>query len=379
MGAVPDGETTVAIWLVLLFISSMGEAYFPDLMKINNLQANTNWLFVADAFGNMAGVFAPTAESWRDVPASKAVIPALCDAISKMLILGGIALSSAQLKVILYNSCIVFSALLSRLVLGRILSAGQWAGVAVLILGLAIKMELKKDKSIAGDSDAVLLPVGMVFILIGCALHSLTNVVNEYYIRCYAFPPAKLCCLVGLSNFSMWLLLVMSGFIIPEKEGDNPFGHYTSDYISLSSLQTNMWDWLGFVISSAVHALAYYNLLGSIGVVSCGVMKGLSTVGYVTLSAIVLCDRTELIDPKDATKVISNPLEKYCLSQKTVVSSVFCFVGVVIYSIYSSTAKPQEQEQPRNWTSSSAAEDCQARNAEPEPDAIEMGTPLAVS
>lgn len=375
MAALPDGQTAVAIWLALLFLSSMGEAYFPDLMKINKLQANTNWLFVADALGNMAGALAPTAESWRDVPASKAVIPALCDAVSKMFILGGIALSSAQLKSILYNSCIVFSALLSRLVLGRILSVGQWSGVAVLILGLAVKLDL--GESLAGDSDAVLLPIGMFFILIGCALHSLTNVVNEYYIRCYSFPPAKLCCLVGLSNFTMWLLLVMSGFIIPEKQGDNPFGHYTRDYISLSSLQANMGAWLGFVISSAVHALAYYNLLGSIGVVSCGVMKGLTTVGYVTLSAVVLCERAQVIDPKDATKLISNPSEKYCLTTKTFVSSLFCFAGVVIYSVFSSKAK--QQEQPRHRASSDAVAENRAHNAEPEPDAIEMGTPLAVS
>eukprot|EP00443_Scrippsiella_acuminata_P039329 CAMPEP_0115362654 /NCGR_PEP_ID=MMETSP0270-20121206/102815_1 /TAXON_ID=71861 /ORGANISM="Scrippsiella trochoidea, Strain CCMP3099" /LENGTH=368 /DNA_ID=CAMNT_0002785229 /DNA_START=33 /DNA_END=1139 /DNA_ORIENTATION=- len=362
--ALPDGALAVGAWLALLFLSSMGEAYFPDLMNINGLQAKANWLFVADAIGNISGALVPTKESWKDVPASKAIVPALCDAVSKVFILGGIALSSAQVKSILYNSCIVFSALLSRFLLGRILSVGQWVGVAVLVIGLVIKLDLTSS---SGDANP-LIPLGMVSILIGCALHSLTNVVNEYYIRRYAFPPSKLCCLVGSSNLMLWLLLVASGFIIPEKEGSNPFGHTSRNYIDFGAFSnkseltpmSNLWSWCGFVLSSAVHALAYYNLLGSIGVVSCGVMKGLTTAGYVTLSAVLLCDSG------------CDKLSGWCLTNRTVASSVCCVVGVLIYSFFSASVKEQGQK-PADVDVEAASRKDQER----ESNAIEMGTPFA--
>merc|ERR1740130_1676010 len=79
---------------------------------------------------------------------------------------------------------------------------------------------------------------------------------------------------------------------------------------------------VGFVLSSAVHAVAYFNLLGSIGVVSCGVMKGLTTAGYVTISAIAFCGIAA----------------KYCINWQTAISSVVCVGGVMVYSYATANA-----------------------------------------
>jgi len=326
----------------LLFISSLGEVYFPDIMNINQLQAKANWMFVGDALGNICGVFVPSQPgqlTWKDVPARKALVPALFDGVSKVFLLGGIALSSAQIKAILYNSCIVFSALLSRLILGRILSAGQWLGVVVLLGGLLAKIDFTAAETggngNGGNGDdgktRALVPIGMLFILIGCVLHSMQNVVSEYYIRAHKFPPPKLCCLTGCFNLTLWLLLFAVGFIIPEKEGSNVFGHYTRDYINLSGFKitgelapfSSGVAFIGFVLASAVHAIAFFNLMGSIGVVSCGVMKGLTTAGYVILSYVLLCDRE---NPK---------LAGWCMTWRTAISTVLCVIGVMIYSFNS--------------------------------------------
>jgi hypothetical protein len=220
-----------------------------------------------------------------------------------------------------------------------------------------------------GDGNASLVPLGMIFILTGCALHSLTNVVNEYYIRNYGFPAPKLCCLVGCSNLTLWFLLVAAGFILPEKEGSNPFGHCTRDYIDLGAFanksqlapMSNLWAWLGFVLSSAIHAVAYYNLLGSIGVVSCGVMKGLTTVGYVTLSVVLLCDA-------------GNPvLSGWCLTPRTTASCLCCVAGVLVYSVFSAL-EGQQVKQPAEADVESAPRNEQAVSTS---HGIEMGTPFA--
>jgi drug/metabolite transporter (DMT)-like permease len=364
-------SSQVALWLTLLLLSSMGEAYFPDIMNINGLQAKANWLFLADALGNVCGALVPTKEAWREVPARRAFVPALCDAVSKIFILGGLALSSAQIKSILYNSCIVFSALLSRLVLGRILTRPQWGGIIVLVIGLVIKLDFSKKLVDEGDS-AALVPVGMVMILIGCALHSLTNVVNEYYIRTYSFPPPKLCCLIGCFNIVLWTLVFASGFIICEKDGMNPCGHYTRDYIDVGAMgrsnyplspMTNGAAWVGFVASSAVHAVSYFFLLGSIGVVSVGVMKGLTTAGYVTLSAIVLCDSAE------------PTLRGFCPDRRTIVAVCVCVTGVLLYSIASKHAKQAEQNEERHSQNDSADTTTKSERSSQSSE-MEMGVPF---
>jgi len=377
----PDGSTSqkmVAVYLVLLFISSLGEVYFPDIMNINQLQAKANWMFVGAALGNICGVFVPSQPgqlTWKDVPARKALVPALFDGVSKVFLLGGIALSSAQIKAILYNSCIVFSALLSRLILGRILSAGQWLGVVVLLGGLLAKIDFTaKSGGDGDDGGAALVPIGMLFILIGCVLHSMQNVVSEYYILAHKFPPPKLCCLTGCFNLTLWLLLFAVGFIIPEKEGSNVFGHYTRDYINVSGFKitgelapfSSGVAFIGFVLASAVHAIAFYNLMGSIGVVSCGVMKGLTTAGYVILSYVLLCDRE---NPK---------LAGWCMSWRTAISTVFCVIGVMIYSFNSQKKiePPREESLGQSEDEMGTIMGTATRGAIEEEMGSIMGTPL---
>lgn len=310
-------------YLALLFATSMGEAYFPDVMNINTLQAKANWLFLANALGNACVVVVRTEKSWKDIPILKAALPAACDMLSQVFLLGGIALSSAQTKSILYNSCIVWSAVLSKCFLGKILSCGQWGGVFVLISGLLIKADFSKS----GDGEGTLL-LGMCFILIGCALHSLTNVVNEYYIRSFGFPPPKLCTLIGFFSVCTWLLLFVCGFIIPEtKDGEWIWSnrYFVVSEMSKQSADTplvNWVAWVGFVVSSAGHALAYFTLLESIGNVSCGVMKGLTTAGYVTLSILLLCDADK------------RSKAKYCFTWKTFFAASICVAGVFVYTYF---------------------------------------------
>eukprot|EP00929_Paragymnodinium_shiwhaense_P091080 TRINITY_DN51122_c0_g1_i1.p1 TRINITY_DN51122_c0_g1~~TRINITY_DN51122_c0_g1_i1.p1 ORF type:complete len:371 (+),score=48.71 TRINITY_DN51122_c0_g1_i1:83-1195(+) len=326
-------DNGVLFWLGLLFLSAMGEAYFPDIMKLNSLQAQANWCLVADALGNLLAGVVPTEKGFFEIPVLMAAGPAFADIFAKAFLLGGMALADAQAKSILYNSCIVWSALLSRFVIGRILSLEQWGAIGVLILGLFVKIDFS-SKSDGEENSTYLL--GMISILIGCALHSLTNVLNEYFIRKYDFPPSKLCSLIGLYSFSTWLLFFSAGYIMPEFKNDE--WHYHSDYLNLDSMGqgksysplTNGWAWFGFVVCSAIHAVAYYNLLGSIGVVSVGVTKGLTTAGYVMFSGLLLCG----VDPKTPSKWCVLDPENW----RTSVSALVCVIGVGLYTFATSRA-----------------------------------------
>lgn len=305
-----------SLYLLLLFLSSLGEAYFPEIMVINMMTSKANYLFLADALGNALPGILPTKLRWRDTNLKMALVPAIVDLVSKVFLLGGIALSSAQKKAILYNSCIVWSAFLSRCVLSRSLSLLQWVGVFILIVGCTLNVDWSVGES---GSEPIL---GVVFILIGCVLHSLTNVVNEHYIRKYDFPPSRLCCLIGTINFSLWTIIYSFGYIIPETVNKKwvferrDFSFETLQQSVRETGMSNLIAFLLFVACSAVHAIAYFNLLGSIGNVSSGVMKGLTTACYVALSATLFCH----ID------------RKYCATLRTVSSSIVCIIGVLLYS-----------------------------------------------
>merc|ERR1712048_48771 len=270
----------------------------------------------------------------------RAAVPAFADIASKVFLLGGMALAGSQTKSILYNSCIMWSALLSRFLLGRILSLWQWTGIGMIILGLLIKIKPSDFLAVGQGGGGAAALIGVVFILIGCALHSATNVLNEYVIRKYNFPPSKLCTLIGCFSLCTWLVVLQCGFVIPEYiESKDVWLYDRRDFfasfeqlhdakeVPFSSAQA----WFFFVVASAVHAAAYYFLLGSIGVVSCGVMKGLTTAGYVTLSAILLCD-------KDVRSKAGS-----CMTWRTGIASVVCVAGVVFYSVATSMARSTPQ------------------------------------
>mmetsp|Transcript_462 Transcript_462/g.1073 ORF Transcript_462/g.1073 Transcript_462/m.1073 type:complete len:410 (+) Transcript_462:198-1427(+) len=338
-------ESFVIGMMSLLFLSSMGESYFPDMLGIIGLQAQTNWMFLADALGNMSGVLVPTEKPWKEVPCLKAFVPALCDMSSKIFLLGGIALAGAQVKSILYNSCIVWSALLSRVILNKFLTVYQWFGVAVLIGGLLVKIKLKgSNKAVSAEDEAAASDMiwGTSSILLGCALHSMTNVVNEYYITKWGIPPPKLCCLIGCCSLTIWLSAFGIGYIIPEIQKEK-WLYLRSDFFPASGslwaelsksqpdvMYTNFTAWLCFFFSSSLHALAYYFLLGSIGNVSLGVMKGLTTVGYVAMSAVLLCGEGKA--------------EKYCMSWPTGISSAIVVLGVLLYTLATADAKKRAEQ-----------------------------------
>merc|ERR1712050_636869 len=81
--------------------------------------------------------------------------------------------------------------------------------------------------------------------------------------------------------------------------------------------------WIAFVIMTTLHAAAFYSLLGSVGVVSSGIVKGMTTSTYVMISGFAFCSVEA----------------HYCLNQKTMLSSAICVPSVVCYSFATAQAR----------------------------------------
>merc|ERR1719191_2078551 len=132
-------------------------------------------------------------------------------------------------------------------------------------------------------------------ILFGLMLHVLSGVVLEYFTRKCSVPAPKLGCMMGIFNMILCLSAIAMGFIIPEKGSDEVWLYRRSDFEWLrfdDGSDFFRWQrmgsgvaWLALLALSTVHYSAYYNLIGSVGIVTVVTQKSVVTAGYVALSA----------------------------------------------------------------------------------------------
>jgi len=170
-------------------------------------------------------------------------------------------------------------------------------------------------------------------ILAGCFTHALVNVKNEALIQRGKISPKVLCAVIGIYALGMWFALYACGLIIPERNDQQ--WTYTHEHFSFASLSVqdaadgvpmrSGAAWLGFVFSTAVHAGAFFSLLGNVGTVSSGIVKGMTTSTYVLISGLVFCG----VDGS------------YCLTWRTLTSGAICAISVVCYSLATKRAKMQ--------------------------------------
>lgn len=324
-------ERKTLILLALLWLSSVGEVYFPDVMKLNGMTGGANWFFIAHAIGN-TGVGFTKASGDASLLSSDwkaASLPAIMDIFSYAALFVGVALSGAQTKSILYSSSILWSAVLSRILLARVLSRMQWVSIFLLFLGLAVKSGAG-NAALDADLDSSFL-LGVLCILGGCFLHALANVQNEALIRQGKIQAKNLCIMVGIYSMSMWLGLYSCGFMIPERI--NKVWVYTSDHFRFGSLMvqdraaglpmSSGTAWVGFVFCTALHAGCFFSLLGSVGSVSSGIVKGATVAAYVLLSGTMFCGVSS----------------SYCLNWRTLCSAAICVSSVLFYGLASAHAK----------------------------------------
>jgi len=301
-------------------------------MKLNRMPSRTNWFFIAHALGNTAVILLPSegggimAANWQ-----AASVPALMDIASYAQLFVGIALAGAQTKSILYSSSLLWSAVLSKVLLGKVLSRAQWGSITLLFVGLAYK-SLGGSKTSLGDASSSFL-LGAGLILAGCFTHALVNVKNEALIQKGTISPKILCVVIGIYALGMWFALYACGVIIPERNGQQ--WTWTRESFSFASLvvqdaaagvpMRSGAAWLGFVFSTAVHAGAFFSLLGNVGTVSSGIVKGMTTSTYVLFSGWAFCG----VDGS------------YCLTWRTLISGAICAISVVCYSLATTRAKAQ--------------------------------------
>ena len=212
---------------------------------------------------------------------------------------------------IIYSSVTVWTALFSRIILGRQLNSLQWLGVFVVFGGLCI----------AGWSSVELgeqVVHGCVLVTLGSAMHALTYVFSEGVMVKGTVNPTSNCAIQG---GAACLILIGWQLVFTRRHWETlilePISQQSSSYAHPWFVIALVL--IGFGVANLVHALCYFMTLQKFpgGATSAGVMKGLQAVLVFVFSSVVYCGRLGG--------------QEMCFSTLKLVSLVVVVGGVVVF------------------------------------------------
>lgn len=215
--------------------------------------------------------------------ALKACGVAAVDVVAQLCNYTGASLAGPTIYAVVYSSLTVWTALWSRLLLGRRMPVHQWLAVAVVFGGLALTA---RESSQLGDS----VIQGTLLVFVGSILSSLSYIASEAVMtrgkeRLSVDQNAAIQSLFSATILGLWQLLYTRPrwhelIVAPAAEAATSLTKATGLLIV-------------FAGASLVHAYAFYYTLrhATGGATSAGVMKGLQAVLVFVATHVAYCGR----------------------------------------------------------------------------------------
>lgn len=228
----------------------------------------------------------------------------LFDICAQAMNYNGAALAGPTIFAIIYSSVTVWTAVFSRLLLGRKLVPGQWLGIITVFCGLAITAT---DNSVQVGSSVL---HGLILVIIGSMMHGLTYVLCEIVMvvpdETLAVMPTWWQRLIGDKNevrmsvtqncaiqgiFAVAFMLVWQIFYTVPHMEELILEPMNEAGTSLSQASIILGS---FALANLIHALSYFFTLRHFpgGATSAGVMKGLQAVLVFVVTDYFFCGRT---------------------------------------------------------------------------------------
>ena len=252
-------------------------------------------------------------------------------------------MSGPTIFAIIYSSVTIWTAVFSRVLLGRVLNRWQWTTVLVVFIGLAITAtdaNRSSSKDDGGEKDDEVF-WGSCLVLVGSVMHGLTYVMSEAVMTVGSEP------LTILQNNAIQATVASACFLVWQAVYTLPrFGESVRAPVKAAgtSVRGAAALLVGFGGSNVVHALTFFRTLRSFpgGATSAGVMKGLQAVLVFACTNLLYCGR------------IGGP--EMCFSASKLVSLVTVCGGVLGYGCATnttdSTSRKKRWQQPRQRPSS---------------------------
>lgn len=275
------------------------------------------------------------------VPWANVVTLCILDGISAGFNFTGLVLAGSATFTVVYSSCVVFTAIFSRIFLKRKLKHIQWAGVLVIMFGLSITSLAPGIRSALWststastatspadlDENATVLVSetkdtvqGTAFIFIGSIFHSLCYIMSENILLESELKPELLSTLMGIFGvfiFGLWQVF----YTIPHFDTlvrSEVASHHGSLWVIITAYST-------LILSNLVHAVCFFHLLSLLGSTSVGVLKGVQSVLVFVLSHFAFCS----MQPNQ------------CFTSTKALSLCLVVLGVLAYSNVCSNGYPR--------------------------------------
>jgi drug/metabolite transporter (DMT)-like permease len=250
---------------------------------------------------------------------------AMVDIVSQGMCLIGLVYAGSSIYIIVYSSTTIWAAVWSYFLLQKELIFQQWLGIVIVVFGLSITAyDGKTSSTVSAKSTDTM--IGILLIVLGSFTHALTWVLIEKWTKqrneghgsdssgscdsdigvgghAASAPrpaPAALssaaaqtqaqaapeleCSLMGLFGclfYSAWQLV----YTLPRWE--------ELVLRPIAERQGNLWHiavaYSLLALMGFLHAVSFYHLLGHLGSVATGVMKGVQSVAVLVLSHAAFC------------------------------------------------------------------------------------------
>jgi len=263
-------------------------------------------------------------------------LTAVVDLISGMMLTFGLLQTGGGVFVVLYNSCPMWTALLTWCVLGRRLGAMQLAGVAAVCVGLVVNvLGSATAAATTGESgattsrDSGTVVFGSLVVLAGSLLHSLMFVLSdmalcdeknrgtdaEEFVMSGQMWSSCLGMLEALF-MTFWVLahVAAGGFYDVVADAQMP---------ETSSVGAAVRGFALLLFVDAVHAASFFQLLQKMGALPSALLKGVQAVAVVGLSVLFYCPMGRLEEKMGD--------ETACLTPLRALSVILVVLGVCAY------------------------------------------------
>lgn len=221
-----------------------------------------------------------------------------------------------QLFQVLYSSVVIFTALLSRIFLHKIINRYQWLSILGVTFGLMISALGTESNHDISSSQSI----GLFFSMAATLNYALYYILSERILTSKTHPVTmeQQQTMVGIyvaSIFTAYLVF----YTIP---------NFQSLVTANVEAKNGSWGVIIFVyfvlvISGFLHSVTFFRLIGSVGSVATGILQSLRAVSVFGISAVLFCSEHE----------------NQCFNVYKGFSALVVVGGIMCFSIFSPSPK----------------------------------------
>ena len=202
-------------------------------------------------------------------------------------------LGSAKYQLV-YSSVVVFTAMFSRIFIGRKLRLRQWMSLFLIVFGLAVSSTPRKEP---------VSFVGLGFTACGTIMFALEYVMHEFFLK--NVQPEQMGVYMGMFS-GIWTLIYINVYALRNVEG-----------VTVKLDQTAYVLYLVLILGSLGHSWSYFRLVKGVGATYVGILQAVRAISVFFASSLLFCAADAL----------------QCFTSLKFVSSMIVVTGVILFAL----------------------------------------------